>query len=293
MASIISKRTHAQIVSYFNSSATSVYQRRELAQAVKANREKWKLPEEIYFTKVVNYLIKEGYLRRIELQSKSYKGKVRYCWKDILPHQVSLSLKSGSYLSHGSAVFLHGLNDQLPKTIYVNKEQTPKPSPTTPLSQEAIDRAFSNKQRLSNYAFSFDKYKCVLISGKHTNNLEVITLPDPTEGSLSLTSIERTLIDIAVRPAYSGGVYQVLAAFKGAKNRVAVKKLTSILKKLNYKYPYHQTIGFYLKKAGFDSAEVQPLKDLGLNFDFYIDYGIVKNNLEYDKEWKLFFPKGF
>ena len=41
-------------------------------------------------------------------------------------YELALSLRPDSYLSHGSAAFLHGLTDQEPEFIYVNKEQSPK-----------------------------------------------------------------------------------------------------------------------------------------------------------------------
>jgi predicted transcriptional regulator of viral defense system len=290
---VLSKKALSRIIDSFDKSTTSVYQRRELAQVIKTQRQKWKLPENMYFTKLLGLLMAEGYLNKIELHSESYKGKVRYTWGESSPYSISLSLKAGAYLSHGSAVFLHSLNDQLPKAIYVNKEQTPKPSPTGSLSQEAIDRAFANKQRSSNYIFTFDQYRCILLSGKYTDNLGIITLSGANGNTLPLTSIERTLVDIAVRPAYAGGIYQVAAAYKGAKGKISVGNLVSILKKLDYKYPYHQTIGFYLKRAGFQLKELQELKTLGMDYNFYIDYGISKKNLDYDEEWRLFFPKGF
>jgi hypothetical protein len=85
-------------------------------------------------------------------------------------------------------------------------------------------------------------------------------------------------------------VYQVLAAYEGAKDRVSVNTLIAVLKKLDYKYPYHQAIGFYMTRAGYDAKRIGRLKDLGLDFDFYLDYGIA--NPAYDKAWRLYYPQG-
>jgi hypothetical protein len=68
--------------------------------------------------------------------------------------------------------------------------------------------------------------------------------------------------------------------------------MLAMLKKLNYTYPYHQAIGFYLQRAGnYREAQIQLLKKFDFKYDFYLDHGM--RNLEYSKEWKLYYPKGF
>ena len=65
------------------------------------------------------------------------------------------------------------------------------------------------------------------------------------------TTLERTLIDITVRPIYSGGVNAVLDAYKKSIGKVSVKKIIAILDTINFIYPYYQAVGFYLEKAGY------------------------------------------
>jgi len=216
---------------------------------------------------------------------------IRYAWGEVSDFAIAASLRPGAYLSHGSAVFLHGLTQQIPKTIYVNKEQSPKFHSAAPLTQGALELAFSRPQRRSKYSFEVRQSSIVLLSGKNTGRLEVVPLQTPTGETLEVTGIERTLIDITVRPSYAGGIYQILEAYKSAKDRLSVNTLIATLKKLDYMYPYHQAIGFYMERAGYEPSRYERLRDLGLNFDFYLAHDI--RDRDYSPLWRLYFPKGF
>ncbi len=278
------------IIKLFDENSKQVYTKSDLAKILSLNREYWRLTQGTTVNYFITFLKEKGKLRDLHLSSPNYPGFVRYAWREVSPYQVALSARPRSYLSHGTAVFLHGLTDQIPKTIYANQEQTPKPQPSTKLTQESIDRAFSNKQRRSSYVLSYEGWSIVLLSGKDSGRLEVIKIPGPLGEQLEVTSIERTLIDIAVRPLYAGGVFQVSAAYRSAKDKVSVNTIIATLKRLNYVYPYHQVIGFYMQRAGFEEKRYERLKKLGLNSDFYLTYDIKDKN--YDSTWRLTFPKG-
>ncbi len=103
-----------------------------------------------------------------------------------------------------------------------------------------------------------------------------------------MTSLERTLIDIAVRPTYAGGAAPVLQCFRAARERVDAAALTAMLRQLDYVYPYHQVIGFYMQKAGYQDEQVRGLRGLGLSYDFYLAHGI--KNRTYNSDWRIFVP---
>lgn len=112
----------------------------------------------------------------------------------------------------------------------------------------------------------------------------------PSNEKLRVTDIERTLIDIVVRPIYAGGVKEVLKAYRQGKNFVSVEKLAETLQQTDYVYPYHQAIGFYMEKSGaYDESEFQLLKKTPMNFDFYLDYKM--HEFKYSEDWKIYYPK--
>lgn len=184
---------------------------------------------------------------------------------------------------------LHDLTKPSTKTIYLNVEQSAKPSSQGSLTQDGIRRAFSGKQRQSNLIYNYKSMSVVMISGKNTNRLGVEQIVGPASEALQITNLERTLIDTVVRPTYAGGVSQILKAYRAAKDRMSVDPLLTILKNLDYVYPYHQPVGFLMQKASYPEPSYSKLRELGLEHDFYLTHGLQQP--EYSKDWRLFYPK--
>ena len=279
------------IANFFDELNKHVFTEGDLGVILSENRATWKLPDYINTSRFIGFLGDTGKLSVAKVASEHYRSATRYIWGKASPFAVALSLRSSAYLSHGTAVFLHGLTDQIPRTLYINKEQSVKPRPTSPLTPEALARAFSGQQRRSVYTFNYENWTIVLLSGKNTGRLEVGPIAADTGEAIDVTRLERTLIDITVRPAYAGGIYQVLEAYKAAKVRISVNTLIATLKKLDYIYPYHQAIGFYMERAGYEESRTERLLKLGTSLDFYLAHGIKDH--EYDSKWRLFYPKGF
>lgn len=108
--------------------------------------------------------------------------------------------------------------------------------------------------------------------------------------NISLTNIERTLIDITVRPSYGGGESTILRCYLSAKGRVSPPKLIKTLKELNYIYPYHQAIGFYMESAGYAKESWENLRE-DFRYDFFLAHEM--KNAVYNEAWRIYIPKGF
>jgi hypothetical protein len=278
------------ILSTFQTSQ-KVYSQAQLANVLRNNRHIWHLPDHTTSRDFILFLTKHGHLRARKFHSKTYGREItRYTWGEVSLLELAISIAPRAYLCHATAVMLHGLANFSPKTIYVNVEQSAKPSSHGSLTQDGINRAFSGKQRQSNLIYSYNGASVVMISGKNTNRLGVEESTGPEAEPLQVTNLERTLIDIVVRPAYAGGTSQVLKAYRAAKDRMSVDRLLAILKKIDYVYPYHQSIGFLMHKTGYPEKTCVMLRALGLKYDFYLAHGLQQP--AYSKDWRLFYPKG-
>jgi hypothetical protein len=283
------KSAKPKIESTFDSQQITAVGSRQLQVLLQNNHSNWELSPDLPFTKFLNFMLKHTKLREITLTSTDYGSQTRYIWRTPSIYAIALSLKSNSYLSHETAVVLHGLTGSSAKRVYVNREQSQKPKGLG-LSQESLNRAFANKQRESKLRYSYRNSQIVMLSGMFTDRLGVEQKRSPKGEILDVTSVERTLIDIAVRPNYAGGVSAVLDAFRRAKRQLSSERVLTILKRLDYIYPYHQAIGFYVEKAGYPESDWSRFLKLGISFKFYLTHGLSVDK-EYDPMWSLYYPK--
>jgi predicted transcriptional regulator of viral defense system len=219
-------------------------------------------------------------------------SRYAFCEKKVSFFEIAISINVNSYLTHYSAMYIHELTDNVPKIIYTNFEQTPKyrDDDSEFLYQDNIDKAFKRPMRTTNQIAKIKDsiYSTYFLNGKNVNKIGVVEL-NYNNSKIKVTNLERTLIDITVRPAYSGGVNEVLNAYILAKDRISTNKLIAILKKMDYIYPYHQAIGFYMERAGYNEKSLILLEKLPIKYNFYLTYQ-MKTKL-YSDRWHLFFPE--
>jgi predicted transcriptional regulator of viral defense system len=219
-----------------------------------------------------------------------YREDTRYLFGTVDSLDLVQSLSEVGYFSHFTAIYLNNLTEQIPKTIYFNIEQRLSGG-TGHLAQASLDRAFKAQPRLSSNVVEFEGTRIVKVNGKNANQLGVSEQRRATTGTLRVTDCERTLIDATVRPAYSGGIAVVAKAFELAKKSVSVNKLAAYLRKLRYVYPYHQAVGFYMERAGYEEPMLKLLEQIPIEYDFYLQHAMHSPVL--NKRWRLYVPKGF
>lgn len=284
------------ILAHFdNLESRLIFRYQDIANVLSGNREFWRLAKNTTVKGFIAFLLKEGRLQHHILAAENYDQEHhRYTWGDDPTFvELVLSLKKSSYITHGSAAAFHGLNDLILRTVYVNQEQSPKVKNKGLILQANIDRAFSRKQRVSNFTISNPgtPQTALIVNGKNTRLLGVEKFTSSRGEKILITDLERTLIDIVVRPIYSGGISEIIESYTRAKESISTNILRSYLKQLDYSYPYHQAIGWYMEKAGYEKSRLSLMRELGLEFNFYLTYGM--ENTQFDETWKLHIPRGF
>lgn len=276
------------IIQQFND-GPRVLAKADIQRLLREKRAFWRLAESTTASAFISFLKDKGQLEEIRFEFP-YRPTTRFTWGAVPLLELVQSINQLGYFSHFSAMQIHGLTDQTPKTIYLNIEQHLSGGGT--LTQSGIDQAFRRKCRVSKNSFVLEDQTVTTLNGRNTGQMGVVEV-DPENGAkLRVTNVEKTLIDIAVRPVYSGGIYQVAEAYRAAQGSVSVNRLVAFLRRLNFTYPYHQSIGFYMERAGnYSPDQIALLRDFDREFDFYIDYALKE--VDYSEEWKLFIPKGF
>jgi predicted transcriptional regulator of viral defense system len=258
-------------------------------------RNQWQIDINRSPKQLLAFLVKKGLMVYSEIApsiTTSPEKTIKiYSWNTSDELTIISGLKNNSYFTHYTALWLHNLTEQIPKTIYLNHEHSPltrTSKPNSPLSQNSIDTAFLKEQRKTDEQYNFHNYKISTVNGKYTGRLGVIDKNEESR-SYSITDLPRTLIDIVIRPAYAGGVFEVLKAYRNAENLLNVEELVEYLHELDYTYPYHQAIGFYLERAGYGEKVLQRFEN-DIEFNFYLTYNM--RNPVLDPRWKIYYPKG-
>ncbi len=276
-------KAHREIDHFFEKSGLRVFTKQEITNILESKSAEWDLPikynSKVFRQDLTDFLeFKRLLIDRFEVFS--YK-KPEYL-------DIFQKLKRFSFFSHYTALRLHDLTEQTPYHVYVSTARENTKS-AEEISQHEIDAAFSKEKRKASEPISFDKYK-IFIRTIVCGNQDVETKQINSEEYsffINITNLEKTLIDAVIKPEDCGGPAEVLKAFIRSKEKVSVIKIKSIIKRLGYKYPYHQLIGFYMERAEFDEKKIKIIEEIPIHNDFYLIHG--KNEM-YSSRWRLHYP---
>lgn len=284
----------SDIAAHFNRLSVRVFKHEDLAKILAEQRDFWRLAVATTVSKFIEFLIDHADLSVVEFPFPVRK-ETSFVWGKVSTLEVLNQLRKNTYFSHYTAISAHGLTEQTPTSFYLTNERaSPSVRPNGGLTQDAIDHAFASAPRVTENSCVYENKRIYSLNGAHTKMLGVIakdlTAEDGSKVRAKVTDIERTLIDASVRPAYSGGVFEVAKAFELAHEKVSINKLAATLSKLSFTYPFHQVIGYYLERAGYDMQQLDLLRK-PMEFDFYLTHNM--GSTRYVKDWRLHVPEGF
>jgi predicted transcriptional regulator of viral defense system len=255
--------------------------------------------------KIIDYLTKNNLLTISKIQSLDNVEKILYKTeqfnkKSVLQKTLAIAqvLYPRGYFTHATALYFNGLTKKAPSEIIINIEQDrhyDEEEARSALAQDKIDAAMSKNRVLAKPSYYLYRRYIRAIHCQAINNTSIIK-NQSTHHLIRHTDLERTLIDICVRPELAGGIAEVIKIFSKAKTmQIDISKIINYLRDADYIYPYHQTIGFLLDLTGHNINLINAISaEFDKEYDFYLCHdpnNIARHKLYYTKKWKIFANK--
>jgi hypothetical protein len=220
----------------------------------------------------------------------------------VSPYAIALSLSNHAYVSHYSALYLHGLTLNVPKPIYVKSRRTKdKNPPHEPgeLTQEQLDSSFSLPVKTTRNIYTFDyegtTHEVYLLekSAEIDNGITKVPAPHAPSG-IAVSGVEKTLVECAIKTNYAGGAGEVLDAFRRARETLKILRMMQLLKNGHYLFPYEKNILFYMDRAGYSEQQKKLVTERSrqdkTGFTTYLEKGMHGKLL--DPGIGIYYPQG-
>lgn len=220
----------------------------------------------------------------------------------IHPLEVAIALHRKSYLCYHTALFWNHLTEQVPSTFYIAVERpatSPPPhrssSKPEPLDDFVLRDVFLKAHTEHTNVATFRASRFVAIaraySGAAGVDRRTVHFEDRAV-EISVTGLERTLLDCIAVPEDAGGVGNVIEAVKTAGSLIDFDKFSALYDQLAFKYPHWQRIGLLFTKLGFDDFASRWKARFGNPRNkFFLARG-YRLEWEFDDMWSVYYPAG-
>jgi len=198
-----------------------------------------------YLIEVLHYLTKSGWLVRLKKGLYAISGTVPGV-SPVHEFEIAMALVTPAAVSHWSAFSYHGLTDQIPRTVFVL---------TT--AQSTIPRVRKNKGKSKGYPIRGVFYKFIQIKPERFFGTEKIWIG---EARVTVTDLERTLLDGLGMPRYCGDFAEVLYAFELKADEINIDRIVNYALKLDVSLA--KRLGWVLEKQGVKPDRLEALADV-------------------------------
>ncbi len=252
---------------------------------------------------IVNNLIRDllenGVVNACKLTAKDGKTVTLYCshkLDKLNPYVIAQAMFPKEYFCNLTSIYYHSLTNQVPKAIYICYEKKPaKRKRVNTVNNNELRRAFIKPHRHTNHMYTLNDYKVIVVERRARISGSGVVESQPPDTLLPNTSrvtcIERALIDAVVSPQYNGGIVSVYTYFRNARGMLNMARLINIYRQLDFVYPYSQSIGFLLDRAGMSKHASVIYKKFPPEHSFFVDHN-AKTSWVYNEKWKLYYPVG-
>lgn len=122
------------------------WNRKDVELYLAEQRTAWNAPKYLTPGLLISFLVENEIAHIAEISSKEYGRKTRYVTGDLTLLQFACSFYKNSYLSHATALHVHGL---LPRgKVFVNHEQSPKNTTLALVKAASIKRSATSPAAL-------------------------------------------------------------------------------------------------------------------------------------------------
>lgn len=213
--------------------------------------------------RTIRQMLKEGLLQEIpDVKARLYLVTAPYAdHRGVNPYEVLMEASFDGAVAYSSAMVLHHLTDQRYKTLHFlipkKSDRKVRPLDTSSLDWEQVERDdIPTPRRLNRIASHGVEYHTT--KAEWYFGLETIR---PEGFSITITDLERTLIDGLRFPKYCGGLGEVFRAWVRAEGLFDLDRLVLYADKFASGITY-QRLGFVLETLGYHDRRLDAWKHL-------------------------------
>jgi len=249
--------------------------------------------------KFIAALLDDGIIQEHSLKARNGRKISLYCsvpLSDVDVYKLANSMLPDGYFCNLTAIYHHSLTNQVPNAVYWCHESLApqKRKDAAKLSDARIRTAFIKPHRHTSFVIKHNAHDILITAGTRGFDYGVEKLQrqhSPCPVGSRVTSLERALIDAVVSPHYNGGLTSLCEYFRAAQRKLDIERMVDIYQKLDFVYPYAQSLGFFLEHCGMQSHAKELRNAFPPRQRFYVDHG-AKTTWAYNERWMIFYPKG-
>ena len=186
--------------------------------------------------------------------------------------EVAMALVQPAAVSHWSALHHHGLTEQIPRQVFVL---------TTTDGSVPRKRASEIAGRKSGYPVNGTVYQFAQVRQERYFGIEKIWMGD---ARVSITDLERTLLDGLAMPQHCGGFGDVIHAFGEAMARLDVERLVEYARRLGPAIA--KRTGWVLERQGCEAPQIDELAALPIKGHRNLDANGPRKGV-YNNRWMV------